>query len=127
MPWEGLNRRKFPRAQFPCLIKLSLEDGSSETLLTHTENISSGGICVIIKRGLGIFSLLSIEIDLMDGGDPIRCKGKIIWTVRRKATEELKPSFYDIGIEYCDLDGHDEQRIARVIQQLLKDTRAVRV
>ena len=47
MGWEGLNRRKFPRVMFPCLVKISRQGEPPEMILTHTENVSSGGVCVI--------------------------------------------------------------------------------
>ena len=43
MTWEGLNRRRFPRVKFPCLVKVIVNGVVFETHLTHTENISIGG------------------------------------------------------------------------------------
>jgi Tfp pilus assembly protein PilZ len=120
MTWEGLNRRKFPRAKFPCIIKIVHEKDRMETILTHTENISIGGVCVIIKRYMEIFSSVSVELDLMDGGDIIACPGKVVWTVRRKAAEELKPSFYDTGIEFLALDASDQARLTDTVKQLVQ-------
>ncbi|MBF0486318.1 MAG: PilZ domain-containing protein [Candidatus Omnitrophica bacterium] len=125
MGWEGLNRRKFPRAKFPCLIKILRSDGQ-DAILTHTENISIGGVCVIIKRQLDIFTTVGIEIDLMDGEELISCASKVVWIVRRKATEEVKPSHYDIGIEFVDLKPSDRARIEKTVDHLVKAGREVR-
>ncbi|MBF0569213.1 MAG: PilZ domain-containing protein [Candidatus Omnitrophica bacterium] len=118
--WEGQNRRKFPRAKFPCLVKLATTGNIKEVLLTHTENISAGGVGLIIKRQLDIFTPLSIEIDFMDGGEHILCCGKVVWSIRRKATEEIKPSFYDVGVEFVDMIKEDRERIEKTIDRLMK-------
>lgn len=121
MTWEGLNRRKFPRANFPCLVKIVVNGSAEDGLLTHTENISTGGICVILRKGLELFTAINIEIDLMDGEEHIVCQGKVVWVVRRKATDALKPSYYDIGIEYVDIANEGRQRIGSVVGHIVKN------
>lgn len=119
MGWEGLNRRSFPRAKFPCLLKVIQRNGQ-ETILTHTENISSGGVCVIIKKHLEMFETVEMELDLMDGGEVFSCKSRVVWTVRRKATESVKPSQNDIGFEFLDIREQDRKRVERLVDHLVK-------
>ena len=53
--WDGLDRRKFPRVNYPCLVVLRNNDSmEKEDLLTHTENVGMGGICVTLKKNLKI-------------------------------------------------------------------------
>jgi c-di-GMP-binding flagellar brake protein YcgR len=120
MAWEGLNRRKFPRANFPCLIKIVHEGHNDELLLTHTENISVGGACVIIKRSLELFMPVNVEIDLMDGGDSIACRSRVVWSVRRKAIVEVKPNQYDLGLEFLGLSEEQHGRIAQTVAHLVR-------
>lgn len=115
--WDGLNRRKFPRVSYPCLIKINATD---ETVLTHTENLGIGGVCVVIKKDVKPFAQVFIEVDMLDTGDHIKCAGRVVWNVRRKAIEEDKPLFYDIGIEFVDLPDEDRDRIDLVVKRLLK-------
>ncbi|MBF0570211.1 MAG: PilZ domain-containing protein [Candidatus Omnitrophica bacterium] len=126
MTWEGLNRRKFPRAMFPCPVKLVAAGAAADNVfLTHTENISTGGICIILRKAMEKFTLLDVEIDLMDGQDHIICRGKVVWVVRRKATDPVKPSFYDMGIEYVDIKDEGRKRIQDLVGHLGKiDQRA---
>ncbi|MEI6437247.1 MAG: PilZ domain-containing protein [Candidatus Omnitrophota bacterium] len=121
MTWEGLNRRKFPRVKFPCLVKILVNGEKNEAQLTHTENVSTGGICVILRKGLERLTQVDIEIDLLDGEDHIFCHGKAVWVVRRKATDLFKPSFYDIGIEYGDIKKEDVQRIKAAVDHLARN------
>ncbi len=124
MSWEGLNRRKFPRANFPCLIKIIHSGQSDETILSHTENISTGGACVIIRKSLEMFAPVKLEIDLMDGAELIACQAKVVWSVRRKATEANKPSFYDTGFEFVDISQDNRTRVAAAVEHLVRFGRA---
>jgi len=56
--WGALDRRKFPRVNYPCLVVIN--NGSKkdkEFILTHTENIGIGGdLCYPQARCENIFS-----------------------------------------------------------------------
>ena len=117
--WEGSNRRKFPRANYPCLVEICDREGEvQDTILTHTENIGVGGICVILKKSLKLFTPVEVELDLLDLGNHIKCKGKVVWNVKRKTTENKKPLFYDIGIEFEKLDDAENKRVQQIIDKL---------
>jgi Tfp pilus assembly protein PilZ len=125
MSWDGLNRRRFPRVIYPCLVKVS---SNNETLLTHTENIGTGGVCLIIKKEIKLFTDVEVEIDLLDVDDHIKTAGKVVWVVRRKAIVPVKPMFYDVGVEFVNMTpkhkDHLKQAIERIIQsgaQILKE------
>lgn len=82
---------------------------------------------MIIKRQMERFSLVDMEIDLMDGEDTIRLQGKVVWVVRRKATEEEKPSFYDTGVEFIGWKEKDRARVEVVINKIVavKDSASI--
>ncbi|MBF0122745.1 MAG: PilZ domain-containing protein [Candidatus Omnitrophica bacterium] len=122
MGWEGLNRRRFPRAEFPSMVKVIHSGKGEGPVLTHTENIASGGMCVILRKAMDLFSSVDVEIDLLDGEVPISCAGKVVWSVRRKAIEKEKPSFYDIGIEFVDMKDDARKRIERAIAHLVRSS-----
>ncbi|MFC1704211.1 PilZ domain-containing protein [Candidatus Omnitrophota bacterium] len=120
MTWQGMDRRRFPRANYPCLVIIRRNSMRPEAMLTHTENIGMGGICVILKRDLGLFTPVEIELDLMDTQSHIKCDGKIVWVVKRKESDEKKPSFFDTGIEFGKLKEQDQQRVHSIVQRLMK-------
>lgn len=122
MSWNGLNRRKFSRVFFPCLIKVR---DYKEALLTHTENISSGGVRLILKKPLDMSSHVEIELDLMDTGEHLRCVGKVVWVEQRKSSELDKPLYYDIGIEFIDVTVVDKKRLDTVVAHHLKQGKLV--
>ena len=118
--WEGLNRRQFPRVNFPCLVVLN-QAGSDhkETMLCHTENLGMGGICIILKQPVKIFSEVELELDLQDLKEHIKCRGKIVWNVQRKSNEANKPLYFDLGIEFIDLNPDYQNRIKAAIAKLV--------
>jgi len=118
--WEGLNRRKFPRVNFPCLVTVRQNLDEKDMILTHTENIGVGGVCVILKKNLKMFAPVDLELDLVDGSEHLTCKGKVVWSIRRKGDEAIKPFFYDVGIEFLDLAKDDAKRIEETVQYLAR-------
>ncbi len=122
--WDGLNRRKFPRVIYPCLVVIQngkVDD--RDVILTHTENIGIGGVCVILKTDLKMFSHVDLELDLLDLENHIRCQGKVVWNVQRKDDAKDKPLFYDIGIEFEDLDTKEQERLDRIVKRLVKNAK----
>ncbi|HLF18923.1 MAG TPA: PilZ domain-containing protein [Candidatus Omnitrophota bacterium] len=120
--WDGLNRRRFPRVKFPCLVVIHQKEGDSkETILCHTENVGVGGTCIIIKQHVKLFAPVDIELDLMDMKEHVKCKGKVVWNIRRRKETDNKPLFYDIGIEFVDIKPADHKRIEDVIIKLVKE------
>ncbi|MDP2940582.1 MAG: PilZ domain-containing protein [Candidatus Omnitrophota bacterium] len=120
MSWDGMNRRKFPRENYPCLLIVRKNHAAPEAMLTHTENIGIGGVCVILKKDLKMFAPLELEIDLLDTQRHIKCEGKIVWVVKRRDDATTKPSFYDTGIEFVNLSKEDEKRINFIVARLMK-------
>ncbi|MFZ5800848.1 MAG: PilZ domain-containing protein [Candidatus Omnitrophota bacterium] len=116
--WDGIDRRKFPRANYPCLLIIRRDNAAPEAMLTHTENIGIGGVGIISKRELKLFDKVELELDLLDMQPHIKCDGKIVWSVRRKDTEEVKPSYFDIGIEFVNINDKDRKRIEFIVNRL---------
>ena len=121
MTWNGLNRRRFPRVIYPCMIKLSSKGHEAENILTHTENVGTGGVCLIVKKEVKLFTDVEVEIDLLDTDDHIKTLGKVVWVVRRKAIEEVKPMFYDIGVEFSKMSNKDKEHLQKTIDLLIKN------
>ena len=122
--WEGLNRRKFPRVNYPCLVVIRNNnegDDKSNVILTHTDNVGIGGVCVILKQDVKMFSEVGLELDLLDLGEHICCNGKVVWNVQRKSESPEKPLFFDIGIEFSDIAGEDQKRLERIVDRLVKN------
>ncbi len=123
--WEGLNKRKFPRVNYPCLVVLRNSSNNQDVILAHTENIGSGGMCVILRQDIRIFSMVEIELDLLDLANHIKCTGKVVWNVQRQEGAAAKPMFYDIGIEFEKIDPKDRERLEQIIDRLANSQKDV--
>ena len=119
MAWQGMDRRKFPRVMYPCMVKVISSGGTQQQILTHTENIGQGGLCVTIKNEIKLFTPVELEIDLLGIDKHIYPKGKVVWNVRRKAIEIVKPLFYYIGIEFTEISKKDHDRLRDNLQMLI--------
>jgi len=110
--WQGLDRRKFPRADLPCKITI-FKKGGQEKFSTHTENIGQGGVCVSLNNSLDRFSLVDLVLYLKDEHSPIKCEGRVVWTVKSKDK-------FDIGIEFLDIKKQDALKIEKVVKECLE-------
>jgi hypothetical protein len=118
--WRGINNRRFPRANYKCLITIG-RVGAKKSLLTHTENIGVGGICVSLDEGLGVFSEVSIELALKDGRPPIRCRGNVVWVIKSQMVKNaVHITKFDTGIEFIGLAEADRERIEMVVEQVVQ-------
>jgi len=112
--WQGIDQRRFPRAKFKCVVTLR-EAGGSSMVSVNTENIGLGGVCVLLDRGLDIFSTVELDLTLDDGKGPLHVKGTIVWVVQRK--EFRKTPNFDTGVEFSDLSAEDRARVEAVIDK----------
>ena len=120
MVWAGMDRRKFPRANYKCLVTLRKKDGV-QTFTTQTENIGAGGICVILPERLDIFSNVDLVITLAEGRPPIKTNGSVVWTVKSCDPKKSKANCYDTGIEFADLSKEHNLLIEKIVSELVKN------
>ena len=121
--WNGINRRKFPRANYKCLIAIK-KRLTSKTISTQTENIGAGGICVIIKEDLGLFQGVDVELFLNDNRPPIKCGGTVVWVVKKSEPRHKGTYLYDTGIEFIDIRPEDRERVSEVVEKIIKEQRS---
>ena len=117
--WDSINRRKFTRANYKCLISIR-KRLTSKVISTRTENIGAGGICVMLKEDLGLFQGVDIELFISEGNNPpIKCGGTVVWVVK-KAQPKKEEHLFDTGIEFIDIRPEDRERITEVVEDILK-------
>ena len=117
--WNGINRRRFPRANYKCLISIQ-KRLTSKTISTHTENIGAGGICVLLKEDLGLFQGVDIELYLDEAKPPIKSGGTIVWVVKKSEPKQKGVYMYDTGVEFIDIRPEDREKITEIVEDILK-------
>ena len=108
---SGQERRGSKRVIFPCKIMIS---SPVRMLVSHTENISDGGIRVIIEEKLPIFTMVGIEL-FIDKNKPIKCKGKVAWVKEVVNPIERSAMMFDIGIKFIDINDFDRNYIKKLV------------
>jgi c-di-GMP-binding flagellar brake protein YcgR len=116
MAWEGQERRQFPRAVFPCKIVVS---SPIRLITSHTENISEGGIRVMLEERLAPHSPVGIEL-FFEKAKPIKCKGKIAWVRERLNPLEREATMYDTGVRFVDISDKDREYIKTLVGALIE-------
>ena len=90
-----------------------------KTTSTVTENIGIGGVSIIIKEGLKMFQDVDLTLYLENGDKPIRCRGSVVWVVKR--IDSRKKKSFDIGIEFENINEHDRARIVKIVEDKIPD------
>ena len=119
MGWGGIDTRKGVRVAFECVVTVKKRE-TSLVFKTETENISTGGICVILEKGLLKNTPVEVELFLADDPVPVVCGGKVAWSVKRAEYAKKKASQFDTGIEFNECSDEDRARIKRIIEELLE-------
>ncbi|MFH1753714.1 MAG: PilZ domain-containing protein [Candidatus Omnitrophota bacterium] len=117
--WNGINRRKFPRVNYKCVITIKSVGEIPKIITTHTENVGIGGICVILKDHVDLFKMVELEILLENGDSPLRCNGSVVWVVKKSDPVNKNDTTYDTGIEFIDLKKADKAKLANIVENIL--------
>ncbi|MBN2096900.1 MAG: PilZ domain-containing protein [Candidatus Omnitrophica bacterium] len=118
--WDGVNRRQCPRALYPCLIKVKSSTPPGPPILTHTENISLGGVRVVIPRKIEALAEVELEIDLKDTLPPVLAEGIVRRAEELAGSGSGRPRHYDTGIKFTNLNLEDKRRIEIIVTHILK-------
>ncbi len=119
--WDGINRRKFPRANYRCFISIK-KRLTANTISTQTENIGAGGICVLVNEDLGLFQGVDLELFLDDSKHPIKCGGTVVWVVKKSSSKKTAV-IYDTGIEFIDIRPEDKEKVSEIVEGLIEKTK----
>lgn len=109
-------KRRFIRYNFPYTI--TIIPAQKKALSAYTEDISEGGVKVIIKEQLNMNSLVDLKIFLAQV--PIAGRGKIRWVIKKEnKLQEDEPIYYfDTGIEFLDLNEKDKTLLKNCVREL---------
>lgn len=116
--WRGIDKRRFPRVSYKCNIIIQRGKKGPVSISTFTENISVGGVCIILEEPLEIFSEVEMELFFGNGIGSIKCKGSAVWVVKRTGLDKSR-AVYDTGIEFLDISDVDKAKIETIINDVL--------
>ena len=111
--YNGPERRRYPRLK-AALIEYSLLDNNLQEL-SFTKDVSIGGVCIILADEIPLNTILSLNIYLPNHNNPIHLKGKVVWR-ERSSYHTPSRTYYNVGIEFIDIDDETKQLINNYIQ-----------
>ena len=115
MNTNGHERRRFPRAIFPCKIIIGY---SFKRSASYTENISEDGVKIILDIPLRCLSIVGLEL-FLERDNPIICKGKVVWVEDRINPVGRGETLYYTGITFTEMSFADRERIKSTVKSLL--------
>lgn len=120
MSWANIEKRKFPRAKFPCRVTVFLP--KEQIITSVTQNIGCGGIRIAMEEDIPIKTIVNLEIELPDE-QTIKCKAKVVWKVGNKvpAGKNLVTTLFDMGLEFCDLNKTQQKIIEALVLKLVQE------
>jgi type II secretory ATPase GspE/PulE/Tfp pilus assembly ATPase PilB-like protein len=114
-------RRAYPRLDSKVNVKYKVatagnkeRKGSGNERFVVSNNISAGGIACVIPEEVPVGTFLDLQIDLPDGGNPIRCLGKVA------RIKKLDSGEYEAGVCFLDLTGGERNRLNKYVSGGLK-------
>ncbi|MEI8349471.1 MAG: PilZ domain-containing protein [Candidatus Omnitrophota bacterium] len=116
MDYSGIEKRRFIRARFPC--KIFIHPPHQHIISTYTENISAGGVRVIIEEHLDISTPVGLEVHMKDG--VVHCKGRIVWVVGKESPYRKGVTYSDTGIEFYEISESDRVLIKEFIDSIVE-------
>lgn len=114
-----IDARRYVRATLECTVKAN-KKGDDIIFHTYTENISLGGVCVILEAALLKHTSVGLSVTLPDDLPPVECDGKVIWSTKRDSRTKDKPFDFNTGIEFIEISDGDRSRIRHLIDELLE-------
>ena len=92
------NKRKYPRANYPCQLTMWIPSGFNETILANTANVGVGGLCVHLNQAALVGTKVDILLNFTNATTAFRCRGVVVRSVKEN------DKFYNVGIEFEHLE-----------------------
>lgn len=109
-------KREYRRISVAC--KISFVSSERQLVFnSHTENISAGGIMVIIEENAPS-TIVDLELYLWDKEQPLKCKGEIVW-VNEITPKETKPRLFNTGIKFIEMSDFDKEEIKKFVNTII--------
>lgn len=106
-------RREFLRINDDLPIKYSKALKKEPFDVAMRENISGGGIKLILEEDLSVGTILALRIDIPDEEElhTIFATGQVVWS--RKEDEEK----YGVGIQFINIEEEDREKILEYVKK----------
>jgi len=108
------NRRKYPRAFYPCILTIWHDDGVNATTMAETSNIGVGGLAVNVSHEIMTMAKVGMQINFEIPSTAFRCRGVVLRCIKQKE------ALYHIAIQFDPMDevkyAFLESKVAELIE-----------
>jgi len=114
MVYIGPERREFIRVQLFMPVKYSVVDTQEEYIESQSEDISSGGIKLLLRKEFSVGTLLKLQFELLREEKIIRfdtLQARVVWVMPNNNLEYP----YKAGLEFINIDINERLRISNCI------------
>jgi PilZ domain len=111
------SRRRWSRVDAVLRVEVAGVDEPGVGGPTETVNVSAGGVLLHDRWSLRVGSDVWLDLDLDDGGAPVRVLGQIV----RKAPVALK------GVRFDDVSAADRERLVRFVAECERELTELRL
>jgi len=109
-------RRAFPRVD----ARFGVRFGNvQDFVLEYAANISAGGVFVQTENPPELHSVITVILELPDGGSPVEAKGRVVHRVT-PAEAKARSTLAGAGVQFVDATDEFRERIDRAIEYILK-------
>src|SRR5229473_2084867 len=109
-------RRAFPRVEARFAVRFG---NVQDFVLEYAANISAGGVFVQTENPPDLHAVVTVTMELPDGGKPVEAKGVVVHRVSaRDAKARNTPP--GAGVQFVDSSDEFRERIDRAIEFILK-------
>jgi Tfp pilus assembly protein PilZ len=113
-PFQGTERRRFPRASRTFLVVCKDLTGTVATIphfvYAYGKNISKGGIFFESVEKFPVHSRLEFSLYASTLPEAIKVQGEVVWT---KPSQENGLYYY--GVNFCEISPHDMLLIEQLV------------
>jgi type IV pilus assembly protein PilZ len=110
---EGNDRRR----EFRAPIELRVEYKRVNTFFAdYTKNISRGGTFIGTERPLEIGTEFVFALDLPGLTEPLRLKGRVMWTTKTEDSSKANPA--GMGIEFQYANAEERAETEKIVERL---------
>jgi c-di-GMP-binding flagellar brake protein YcgR len=113
-------RRQFPRANvvtlavIKCDVRANVGNEKTREFHTHTQNISEGGVNVILEEELPKQDSVELKLYLTGKKTPIECKGQVAWS-KAVSPPGVEPGIFSTGIKFTEFSPEAKEAIRNII------------
>ena len=112
---DASNRRAFPRYRARFAVRFS---SVQDFVLEYAANISAGGVFVFTDHPPEMDAVITVVLELPDGGAPVACKALVVHRVTLQQAQE-RNSQAGVGVQFIEADDLFRERIDHTLEQIL--------